>query len=63
MTPELRLLPPVAPWQDWPDDREPTEAELESLTEDEYDCFADRMARTVHRHPSTPPSAKLEVIT
>ena len=60
----LRLLPPVAPWQRWPDDREPTEAELESLTEDEYECFAERMTRVCFRdHPSNPPQTYLEVIT
>jgi len=38
----LRLLPPLAKWQYWPRGYEPSIAELESLTEDEYDAWAEQ---------------------
>jgi len=52
----LRLLPSVAPWQTWPDVREPTSDELESLTDEEYDLYMERMQRVWDRgrqaHPA-----------
>jgi len=51
----LRLLPPLPVWQRWPRGYEPSVAELESLTEDEYDAWAKQEFGSVvdtSRHPS-----------
>ncbi len=54
----LRLLPDVAPWQSWPENREPTSEELESLSDEEYDLYMERMQRVWDRgrvaHPANP---------
>jgi len=55
MTDHLRIVPSVAPWQLWVEG-DPTDEQLESLTEDEYEDFAERQTRILERcraaHPA-----------
>lgn len=40
MNTHLRLVAPVAEWQRWPRNYEPTNEQLEAMTEEEYDAWA-----------------------
>jgi len=50
----LRLLPPLPAWQQWPRGYEPSVEELESLTEEEYNAWAEQEFGVIDtsRHPS-----------
>lgn len=40
MESKLELVPPISSWQSWPRGYEPSNAELESMSEAEYDAWA-----------------------
>lgn len=41
----LELLEPVYPWQQWPRHYDPTEADLEAMSEEEYDAYWEEQCR------------------
>jgi len=44
----MKLLDPIYPWQSWPRGYEPTVAELEAMTEEEYELWWDEEQRHSH---------------
>lgn len=41
----MKLLDPIYPWQRWPRGYEPTTAELEAMTEEEYELWREEEER------------------
>ncbi len=57
---KLKLVAPVSEWQKWPRGYMPTDEQLEQMTEDEYDAWANyeykdlsRAEYVNHPHPSS----------
>jgi hypothetical protein len=51
--PALRLLPVMYEWQSWADDHEPSDEQLERMSDEEYEAYSDYfILRAKALHPT-----------